>query len=172
MNFSKLRYLLFDVDGVLSDGKISYTNTADEIKNFHVRDGMGLSLAKKAGFKLGIITARESNIVYKRASELNFDDLFMNQKDKTEAYEVLKTKHRLDDEEVAYIGDDLIDLPILTQCAFSACPSDAHNFVQEHVDIVLKHSGGNGAVREFIDHILNKQGKLKELEESYLTRNK
>lgn len=164
----KIEYLLFDVDGVLSDGKLTYTNTGDEIKSFHARDGMGIFLAKRAGFKVGIVTARESNLVFKRASELKFDDLYMGQKNKREAFAELQQKYSLGEEGFAYLGDDLIDLPILKSCGFSATPADGDDFVKQHVDLVLSRHGGVGAAREFIEHILAAQGKLKALQEEFL----
>lgn len=167
-DYSKIAYLLFDVDGVLSDGRITYSNTGDEIKSFHARDGMGLVLAKRAGLKVGIVTARESNIVFKRATELKLDDLFMNQKDKGLAFAELQEKHGLSADEFAYMGDDLIDLPILKKCGFSAAPADSDLFVKENVDLCLKRNGGEGAAREFVEYILEKQNKLADIRYSFL----
>lgn len=159
---SDISYLLMDVDGVLTDGIIAYTADGGEIKQFYVKDGLAIAVAKQMGFGLGIITARTSPIVERRAAELKIDDLFMKQMTKEDAYAAIKSKRRLDDRHIAYIGDDLIDLPVLTRCGFAAAPADADPVVQETADYVCQANGGQGAVREWIVHILKVQKRYDE----------
>lgn len=152
----KIKFLLLDVDGVMTDGGIYLSNSGDEFKKFNIQDGYGITKLRRAGFKIGIITGRVSNIVTKRAEELDITEVHQNLENKLETYEHIKAKWKLSDEEVAYIGDDEFDLPVLERVGFSASPSDAVPSVKKRVHFVCTHSGGNGAVREVIDLILKK----------------
>ncbi len=152
----KIKLLLLDVDGVMTDGGIYLSNSGDEFKKFNIQDGYGITKLRRAGFKIGIITGRVSNIVTKRAEELDITEVHQNLENKLETYEHIKAKWKLSDEEVAYIGDDEFDLPVLERVGFSASPSDAVPSVKKRVHFVCTHSGGNGAVREVIDLILKK----------------
>ncbi|MBR3624123.1 MAG: HAD-IIIA family hydrolase [Selenomonadaceae bacterium] len=166
----KIKVIAFDVDGVLTDGGI-YTGADGEIfKPFHCRDGLGISLARNAGLKLAIITGRKSPQVAYRAKELKFDALWQGVMDKREAYKELKEKFSATDEEICYVGDDLIDLPILTQVGLATAVADAMPEVIERVHYVAKFSGGHGAARDVIECILKAQGKWEGIIEGYLAK--
>ena len=131
-----IKCLLFDVDGVLTNGQLLYSETEVEGKSFHVKDGLGLNLAKKAGYTTGIITARNSKAVLKRATELKLDEIHIGISNKLLAYNEIKKKHNLNDKEIAYMGDDLIDLKLLVKCGFASCPADAVDEVKSVSDFV------------------------------------
>jgi len=162
-----IKLLIMDVDGVLTDGKIIYTSSGDEIKSFHVRDGLGIKLAKKAGIELAIISARFSKITEMRARELGIDYIFQGHFEKLDVYEDLKKKLDLSDERIAYIGDDLNDIPILKRVGLPATVADAPDIVKKYVQIVTPQSGGNGAVRHLIEIILKRNDKWEEVVSSY-----
>ncbi|MBN1398029.1 MAG: HAD-IIIA family hydrolase [Bacteroidetes bacterium] len=150
----KIRLLLLDVDGVMTDGGIYLSNSGDEFKKFNIQDGYGITKLRLAGYRIGIITGRVSNIVARRAEELGITEVHQNLENKIEAYEKIIAKWNLADKEVAYIGDDEFDLPVLKRAGFSAAPSDAVSPVRKIVHYVCRRSGGNGAVREVIELIL------------------
>jgi 3-deoxy-D-manno-octulosonate 8-phosphate phosphatase (KDO 8-P phosphatase) len=152
----KIKLLLLDVDGVMTDGGIYYSNTGDEFKKFNIQDGYGIVKLQRTGIKVGIITGRVSKIVTRRAKELGITEVHQNLENKLEAYTYLKTKWNLSDAEIAYIGDDEFDLPVLESVGFSAAPSNAMPSVKKRVHYVCTCSGGNGAVREVINLILQK----------------
>lgn len=147
------------MDGVLTDGSIIYGEDDQEFKIFNVKDGLGIKLAQAAGIKIGIITGRTSEVVKKRAVELNVEILYQGQKDKLEAYEQIKKQFNLEDDQIAFIGDDLNDLTLIQQVGLSFAVSDACNEVKTEADYITKMPGGKGAAREVIDHILKNQGK-------------
>ena len=150
-----IRAVLLDVDGVLTDGSITYSDSTVETKSFHVRDGYGITHAIQQGLLIGIITGRSSEIVLRRARELGITDIYQGVMEKINAYKEFKTLYDLSDENVAYIGDDEPDIPVLRAVRFSASPSDAHASVQSVVDYITTNRGGKGAVREVIDMILS-----------------
>jgi 3-deoxy-D-manno-octulosonate 8-phosphate phosphatase (KDO 8-P phosphatase) len=154
----KIRLLLLDVDGVMTDGRIVYDNHGVETKAFDVKDGHGLKLLRRAGIRIGIITGRQSEVVRFRALELGIEILYQGAKDKLVPYrEVLETLG-LSDEEVAYVGDDIVDLPILRRVGFAATVADAADEVKPLVHYVTARPGGRGAVREVCDLILKRTG--------------
>lgn len=161
----RIKMVLMDVDGVLTGGDIIYTATGDELKIFSIHDGMGITLARMAGLKTGIITGRMSEMVRRRAEELKFDAVIQGQVQKLAAYRDTRERFRLLDKEIAYIGDDLVDLCILKRVGFSVAVSNARDAVKEACDYVTDAQGGQGAVREVIDLILQKQNKFDELVE-------
>ena len=150
----KIKLLLLDVDGVMTDGGIYLSNSGDEFKKFNIQDGYGIVKLQRTGIKVGIITGRVSKIVTKRAEELGIQEVYQNLENKIEAYETIKKKLYLSDPDIACIGDDEFDLPVLERVGFSAAPSDAVPSVKKRVHFVCTRSGGNGAVREVIDLIL------------------
>lgn len=152
--FRKIKFLLLDVDGVMTDGGVYYTEEGGEMKKFNIQDGYGIVKAKKLGLEVGIITGRVSKIVERRAAELGIREVHQNLEDKLGAYTQIKSKLGLSDGEVAYIGDDEFDLPVLRIVGFSAAPADAVDCVRKEVDYVCRREGGRGAVREVIDKIL------------------
>ena len=127
------------------------------MKRFNTKDGYGIVKAQQLGLKVGIITGRVSKIVQKRAEELGITEVHQNQDDKAESYRQIKERLKLGDEEIAYIGDDEPDIPVLQRAGFSAAPSDAAACALREVDYVCRHKGGKGAVREIIDLILDVQ---------------
>ena len=153
----KIKLLLLDVDGVMTDGGIYYSNSGDEFKKFNIQDGYGITKLRRAGINIGIITGRISNLVAKRAEELGITEIYQNLDDKLIAFESLKKKFNLTDSDIAYIGDDEFDLPVLKLVGFSASPADAVPAVKNRVDYICKRGGGNGAVREIIEMILQNQ---------------
>ena len=155
----KVKLLILDVDGVMTDGRIILDNNGNEIKAFHVRDGHGIKMAQTAGIIIAIITGRKSEVVKRRALELGIKDVYQKALNKVAIYEKLLKKYGMKDEEVAFIGDDINDLLILKMVGFSIAVSDADTHIRNKVDYVTEMGGGQGAVRETIDIILKAQGK-------------
>lgn len=162
-----IKMLLMDVDGVLTDGKVIFTNSGDELKAFDIQDGMGITLAKKAGLLTGIITGRESDVIQRRAEELKYDVIYQGSPEKLIPYENIKKQFGLSDEEICYIGDDLPDLTILRRAGFSVAVSNARDELKSMVDFITEKNGGNGAVREVVELILKSQGKYETLLKKY-----
>jgi 3-deoxy-D-manno-octulosonate 8-phosphate phosphatase (KDO 8-P phosphatase) len=145
------------VDGVMTDGGIYYSSRGEELKQFNTKDGYGIVKLQRMGVKVGIITGRVSTIVKVRAQELGITELHQNLDKKLVAYGKIKKRLGLTDAEVAYVGDDEPDLPVLQCVGFAAAPADAMPQVLSMVDYVCKRGGGKGAVREVIDLILHAQ---------------
>jgi 3-deoxy-D-manno-octulosonate 8-phosphate phosphatase (KDO 8-P phosphatase) len=156
-NLEHIKLLLLDVDGVMTDGGLYFSNSGDEFKRFNSQDGYGIAKLQRAGIKVGIITGRLSKIVKRRAKELQITEVYQNFKNKIDAYKSIKKKFDLTDVNIAYIGDDEFDLAVLKCVGFSAAPADAVPVVKKQVHYVCARSGGNGAVREVIDLILKNQ---------------
>jgi len=154
-----ITFLLLDVDGVLTDGRVTYTDDGRETKSFHVRDGYGIVALRKQGCRVGLLTGRSSPVVLRRAQELSLDGVWQAVEDKLKAYAAIKQQFGLTDREVAYIGDDEPDLDVLRSVGFSAAPADAHEHVKKAVLYVCKHKGGKGAVREVTDLIVAARAK-------------
>lgn len=163
----KIRWIMLDVDGVMTDGRITYDSAGRETKTFHVRDGHGIKLARRAGIRFSLITGRESPSVKQRAVELGIEEVHQGAKNKIEVYEEMIRRLNLTDEEVAYVGDDLVDLPVLRRVGLSAAVADADPQTRGQVDLVLARDGGAGAVREFVEIILKAQDKWGEVTERY-----
>jgi 3-deoxy-D-manno-octulosonate 8-phosphate phosphatase (KDO 8-P phosphatase) len=157
----KIRLLLLDVDGVLTNGSIILDSNGNELKGFHVRDGHGIKMAQRSGIIVGIITGRKSEVVNIRARELGIDEVHQGAHEKITVYESILAKYGLSDEEAAYMGDDVVDLDIFKRAGIAVAVADADPSVIAHVDLVTKREGGRGAVREFINFILLNQGKLR-----------
>ena len=155
----KIKLLLLDVDGVLTDGRIFLDNQGNELKAFHVRDGHGIKMAQRAGIIVGIITGRKSEVVNVRARELGIQEVHQGAHDKIVVYDSVIAKYSLTDDAVAYMGDDIVDLDIFKRVGIAVTVADADPSVKPHVDIVMKSEGGRGAVREFINLILKHQIK-------------
>ena len=155
-----IKAIFFDVDGVLTDGKIIYDNAGNETKQFNVKDGYIISHLKKAGIIVGIITGRDSKVVSNRAAELKLDFCHQGIVDKLAVFEKLIEFHKLKKKQVAYIGDDINDLGALKNCGLSVCPADAISYVKEKADLVSKVKGGQGVVREVADLVLAARGEM------------
>ncbi|WP_038057361.1 KdsC family phosphatase [Thermodesulfobacterium hydrogeniphilum] len=166
----KIKLLLLDVDGILTDGKIILTSQGEEIKHFNVLDGMGIKLLQKIGVEVAILSSRFSLVTQNRAKELGIELLFQVQGKvgKLPFYEKILKEKNLKDEEVAYMGDDWVDLPILKRVGLAIGVPNAWPPVNEYVDYVTNRPGGLGAVREVCDLILKAKGKWEELLRSYL----
>lgn len=154
----KIKAIIFDVDGVLTDGGIIYDNSGMEYKRFNVKDGQIIKHLKKANLLSGVITGRDSQVVRNRCEELKIDFHYHGVERKVEVFREVLSKYGLDKSEVAYVGDDINDLPILTKCGLSATPADGHKTVKEHVDYITDSPGGQGVLRELSDIILQSQG--------------
>ena len=155
-----IRIVIFDVDGVLTDGTLYFTDSGEEIKAFNSRDGHGMKMLKASGVELAIITARESRSVKLRAENLNITLLYQGEKNKLKVFESLVTKLKLDMSSCAYVGDDLIDLPVMTRCGLSICVPSSPILVKKHAHYVTNSEGGQGAVREVCEMIMLSQGTL------------
>lgn len=166
-SIEKIKLLLLDVDGILTDGRIIYDNNGVESKAFHVRDGHGLKMLQRVGFKVGIITGRESNVVSHRAKELGIELVYQGAKNKMIPYLEILEKTGLVDEQVAYVGDDLVDLPILRRVGCSFTVADAVTDIKPYVDYITSLAGGCGAVREICDLLLRQSGKWNEATARY-----
>lgn len=153
-----IKLLLLDVDGVLTDGRITYNSDGTETKSFDVKDGHGLKMLQRAGISVGIITGRKSSIVEHRAQELGINILYQGALDKLVPFQEILEKHSVKADEIAYVGDDIVDLPILQRVGFSATVADALPEVKERVDYIAERAGGKAAVREICDLILKEAG--------------
>lgn len=151
----KIKMLATDVDGVLTDSGMYYSENGDEMKKFSTRDGMGLVLLRKAGYKLAIITSEDTKIVERRAAKLKITDLFQGARDKVAAMEILMKRHSLTWDEVAYIGDDVNDLEVMKRVGFAATPADGTDHNKRVAHYITKKNGGVGCVREICDLLLS-----------------
>ena len=165
----KLKVLILDVDGVLTDGRIIISDDGQETKCFHVRDGHGLKMIQRAGIEVIFLTGRKSRVVEHRALELGIKKVHQGVRDKLSVFNEILASEGLIPEQVAYAGDDIVDLPVLSRAGFSITVSDAHDEVLKAVDLVTKNPGGRGAIREVCETILKTQGKWEELMGRYRT---
>lgn len=164
----KTECFIFDVDGVLTDRGIYIGEKGELFKPFNGHDGLGIKLWHGEGKKSAVITGRKSEMVRMRAETLGVTAIWQGNPDKRQAYNELKEKFGLQDEQIAYIGDDLIDLPIMKQVGFSVAVADAVSEVKEIADYVTNISGGHGAVREAIEFVLKAQGRWDNIIKNYL----
>lgn len=153
----KVKLLILDVDGVLTDGGIVYDNFGDELKFFNVLDGFGMALLYNSGIKSAIITAKKTRIVKRRAGDMHVAAVYSSKK-KLKAYQRLLKRFRLKDEEVCFMGDDLLDLPLMKRAGFAIAPPNAADEVKNSSHYITGREGGKGAVREVIEIILKSQG--------------
>lgn len=167
VDLSKIQLLLLDVDGVLTDGRIVFDDQGRESKAFDVKDGHGLKLVQRAGIRVGIITGRQSPVVARRAAELGIDLVYQGAKDKRIPFREILDRLGLEPDQIAYVGDDLVDLPILLQVGFAATVADAVEEVRSRVDLVATRPGGRGAVREICDYLLKNAGLWESVTERY-----
>lgn len=158
----KIKLMAFDVDGVMTDGSITYDENGVEYKTFNAKDGHGLVRMSKSGFITAIITARNNGTVRHRAENLNITELCQGQKFKLPALETLKEKYNLTYDEISYMGDDLPDFCVLEKVGLACCPADAVDEVKNICHFISTKNGGKGAVRELCDFVLDAQGIEKE----------
>ena len=177
----KIKLLLFDVDGVLTDGKLFLfpVSTSEsggaasgqivvEAKGFHAQDGAGISIARIAGIKAGLITRRNSETVALRARDLKLEQVHQGIRNKLKAFREILSAERLSASEVAFVGDDVIDLTVMRNCGFSVAVANARREVKQAAHYVTPHAGGDGALRDVIEFILKAQGKWKQAVEKYI----
>lgn len=154
----KIRLLLLDVDGILTNGKIAYGNYGDELKNFDIYDGFGLALLSKTPIKVALLTAKKSKIIVKRAKDLNIRYVYQNATNKLDIYQNILKKVFIADEEICFMGDELIDIPVLKRVGLAVTVPKAPEEVRQCVHYITKKDGGEGAVREVVEVILRSQG--------------
>ncbi len=154
----KIKLAAFDVDGVMTDGSLTYLPDGSQIKTFNAKDGQGIVMLNKAGILTAIITAKDSGAVRERAKTLGITKLFVGQKNKKKALDELMSEFNLTREEIAYMGDDYPDLCVIREAGLTSCPNDAISEVKSAVSFVSAYDGGKGAVREFCDFILASNG--------------
>jgi 3-deoxy-D-manno-octulosonate 8-phosphate phosphatase (KDO 8-P phosphatase) len=171
----KIKVLLFDVDGVLTDGQIFVVPESSapdakglEVKGFSAHDGLGITLARLAGLKIGIITKRQSRTVALRASDLKIEFVYQGQSRKMTAVEEILARAQVTMDEVAYVGDDIVDLGVMRVCGLAIAPANAREQVKAVAHYITPHAGGHGAGRDAVDFILNAQGVLSRVIEEFL----
>lgn len=164
----KIKLLILDVDGVMTDGSIIIDNNGNELKRFNVRDGHGIKMLQRAGIKVAIITGRISDVVNRRALELGITDVYQKIFKKSASYEELLEKYKLGNENVAFMGDDIVDVELLKRAGLSAVPADADQEAKKYADIEMKNRGGRGAVREFTDMLLKSAGLWEKVSGEFL----
>ncbi|RPI37963.1 MAG: HAD-IIIA family hydrolase [Nitrospiraceae bacterium] len=162
-----IKMLILDVDGVLTDGSIILDNEGNEYKSFHVRDGHGIKMLIHSGIKVAIITGRHSKVVERRAHELGITEVFQKCHDKRVAYRKLIGQYSLEEREVAYIGDDIVDAPIMSMVGLPVAVADATEETKGFALLVTKNRGGRGAVREVADFILKAKGIWQRMLDDY-----
>jgi 3-deoxy-D-manno-octulosonate 8-phosphate phosphatase (KDO 8-P phosphatase) len=163
-----IHLLLLDVDGVLTDGRITYSDSGEQIKTFNSRDGLGLRLLMDSGINVGIITGRVSKALGYRCKNLGITLLFDGVKDKSAALEKIILETGIPAENIAFVGDDLPDLPVMTKVGFSFCVADAPEEVKQHSKRITGSKGGQGAVREVCESILKAKGLWGQIMDQYL----
>jgi 3-deoxy-D-manno-octulosonate 8-phosphate phosphatase (KDO 8-P phosphatase) len=156
---AQVRLMIFDVDGILTDGSLYFSAEGEALKAFNVLDGQGIKLLQQAGIETAIISARQSAIVSKRAADLGITHVIQGSHDKKSAFLALTAQLQIDHQHCGFIGDDVIDLPILIRAGFSASVPNGHTEVRSRVDYITQAHGGRGAAREVCDFILQAQNK-------------
>ena len=165
----KIKLLILDVDGVMTDGKIVLDGGDSEIKSFNVRDGHGIKMAERAGLTIAIITGRESSVVTRRAEELGIKEVHQKSLDKLKTYRELLARTGITEEETAYVGDDIVDIPVMSRAGLAIAVSDAEPYVKEMAHAVTDRRGGEGAVREVIDYLLKARGDWESVTAKYFS---
>ncbi len=163
-----VKLLILDVDGVMTDGRIYFTSTGEEMKSFHTLDGHGLKMLQKSGVKLAIITGRDAPCVAHRAKNLNIDYYYAGIADKLTCFQKLLQESGFSPEQCAYMGDDVVDLSVMLRVGLSIAPPQAHSYVLKRASFITKASAGVGAVREACEFILSAQNNLETAMAEYL----
>ena len=166
---SKIRLVLFDVDGVLTDGRLFFSDSGDEGKSFHARDGLGINLLQQSGVAVGIITARQSRLVEHRARDLDIQHLYQGRKEKFPAYRELCNDLGLSAAEVAFVGDDVVDLPIMLDVGLAITVPEGHKLVKQHAHWTTPSKGGYCAARDACELIIYSQGTYSKMMEKFLS---
>jgi 3-deoxy-D-manno-octulosonate 8-phosphate phosphatase (KDO 8-P phosphatase) len=163
----KIKLVILDVDGVLTDGKIIYSGLKNDTKEFDVKDGFGVTLLHRAGIAAVILSARASKSIKRRALDMHLSAVYQNAYEKLKVYNKILKRFKLQNEQVCFMGDDLVDLPVLRRVGLSICTSCSIDEIKKEADYVTKNKGGSGAVREIADLILKTQGKWQKVTERY-----
>jgi 3-deoxy-D-manno-octulosonate 8-phosphate phosphatase (KDO 8-P phosphatase) len=157
---ARVRLVIFDVDGVLTDGSLYLGDDGQEYKAFHSRDGHGMAMLQESGVTVGIITGRSSQVVKLRMESLGVRQVYQGQRDKRAAYEQLKRDLGVGDDEVAFVGDDVVDLPVMSRVGLAIAVQDAHPAVKQHAHWQTPSAGGRGAARDVCELLMEAQGTL------------
>ena len=163
-----IKLLILDIDGTLTDGILRYGSTGVESRDFHVHDGMGLKLLRQSGVAIAVISAKQSAAVAKRLADLQIEHIYQGCENKIPAYEELKKTFNLNDNQIACMGDDLPDLPLLIRAGFAISVPNAPEIILQHVDYISQKKPGKGAVREVCEAIMKAQGTYEGVIQSYL----
>ncbi len=163
-----IRMVVFDVDGVLTDGSLLISDDGQEYKAFHSKDGHGMVMLQRSGIQIAIITGRTSDVVRIRMESLGVRHVYQGRREKLPAYQELKQVCGLDDAEIAYVGDDVVDLPVMTRVGLAIAVQDAHSFTKQHAHWITPSAGGRGAAREVVELIMDAQGTLQAALAAYL----
>ncbi len=165
---SQIKLVIFDVDGVLTDGSLFIDNNGMEYKAFYSRDGLGMKMLQKTNVKIAIITGRSSEVVSHRMKSMGVEHVYQGQDDKLIAYEKIKSELQLSADEIAYVGDDIVDLPVMKKVGFAIAVQDAHPLVIKHAHWQTPHTGGRGAARDVCELIMEAQNNLDQQNSQYL----
>ena len=163
-----IELVIFDIDGVMTDGSLFFDNNGDEYKAFNSLDGHGLRMLQECGVRVAVITGRKSELVKHRMNDLGVTLLYHGYRDKIPAFKSLLEEVQLEKNQITYVGDDVVDLPVMSQLDFTIAVHNAHPFVKKHAQWVTERSGGHGAVREVCEFILEAKGLLEDKLNSYL----
>lgn len=164
----RIRLIIFDVDGVLTDGSLFLGDDGQEYKAFNSRDGLGMKLLQKSGVEIGIITGRTSNVVAIRMESLGIGHVYQGQRNKVPAFQELRDQLGLENEQIAYVGDDVVDLPVMRQVGLAITVQDAHPLVKQQAHWQTRAGGGRGAAREICEMLMEAQGTLEQALEKFL----
>ena len=164
-----IRLIIFDVDGVLTDGSLFIGDDGQEYKAFHSKDGHGMVMLQQTGVQIAIITGRTSEVVRIRMASLGIEHVYQGKRDKLPAYEELKQATGLNDAQIAYVGDDVVDLPVMTRVGLAIAVQDAHALAKQHAHWVTPSGGGRGAAREACEMIMDAQGHLQKMLDAYIS---
>lgn len=167
---SRIKLIAFDIDGVMTDGGLTYTDDGHERKTFNVQDGLGIKLLQSVGIEVAIVTGRTSGVVSARAADLGIEYVRQGVSNKYLAVKEILETLSIEWSECAFMGDDLIDLPAMTHAVLAIAPANARPIVKEHAHLITETSGGHGAVREAAEFVLTAQGKIESAFASYLQR--
>ena len=163
-----IKLAVFDIDGIMTDGRLYFTSLGDEIKAFNVKDGLGLKLLRDTGVEVAIITGRTSELVKRRANDLKIEKLVQGREDKKTALKELLKNEKLSPEQVAYMGDDLPDLAAIRYVGLGVTVADGLPLVKQHANLITEKNGGDGAVREFCEWLMLAQGTFNQVMDKYL----
>lgn len=166
---AQIKLVVFDVDGVLTDGSLFVGDDGQEYKAFHSRDGLGMKMLRKSGVEIGIITARTSEVVKHRMENLDIQHVYQGRLEKLPAMEELISKLQLSFEQTAYVGDDVVDLPVMRQVGLAIAVQDAHPLAKQHAHWQTPHGGGRGAARDVCELIMEAQNTLEAQLQTFLS---